>query len=448
MGCSYLGVKKESESVNSPSNMIVHIDCNSFYASCEVSFRPDLKGKPVVVANCNEAGGGIILALTKEAKALGLKRGNPIFQVKGVLDKNKVSVFPANLGKYCDISKRIMQIVREQDIIQNFIQYSVDEFFGTIPIEDSDEIHKYIELVKESINHGTGIPVSCGASTTYTLAKVATWFAKNYPAYHDICVLPKEKIDIALTKISIDNVWGIGRSSTPKLHSENINTAYQFASKSEFYINKKFSITGVRTWKELNGTPCIDISSPPKQRSIMYSRTFTYMTHDEDTLTTYISNYAAGAARKLRDQHCVCKIVTTFIATNRHRTELKQYSNSAYRRLTTATADTAMIIKTAIDMLNQIFRHGYEYKKAGVILSEVTDDTAIQMDLFATEMENPKRQRQLMKATDAINMRYGMNMVRVASQGYDTPKPDFKGFQPLKNETTNIDDIINIDCSK
>src|SRR5574344_1377422 len=136
MGCSYLGVKKESESVNSPSNMIVHIDCNSFYASSEISFRADLTGKPVVVANCNEAGGGIILALTKEAKALGLRRGNPVFQVKEVLEKNNVAIFPATLQKYCDISHRIMQVVRELDIVLDFTQYSIDEFFGSIPEDD------------------------------------------------------------------------------------------------------------------------------------------------------------------------------------------------------------------------------------------------------------------------------------------------------------------------
>jgi DNA polymerase V len=428
--------------------MIVHIDCNSFYASCEVSFRPDLKGKPVVVANCNEAGGGIILALTKEAKALGLKRGNPVFQAKDILEKNEVAIFPANLKKYCDISQRIMQIVIEQDIIQNFIQYSVDEFFGTIPIEELTEIRKYIELVKESIYQGTSIPVSCGASTTYTLAKVATWFAKHYPAYHEICILPKEKINTALVKLPIENIWGLGRASIQKLHYENINTGYDFSYKSEDFIKKRFSVTGLRTWKELHGIPCIDISTPPKQQSIMYSRTFAYMTNSKDTLITYISNYAAGAARKLRDQHCVCSSITTFIGTNRHRMDLMQYRNSACQRLNTATAETTIIVKAAIEMLKQIYREGYEYKKAGIILNDISDDTAIQMDLFALPKENPKRQRKLMQITDAINSRYGMDMIRVASQGYDTFKTNFKGFQPLKNETTNIDDIINIDCSK
>lgn len=428
--------------------MIIHIDCNSFYASCEVSLRPDLKGMPVVVANCNEAGGGIILALTKEAKDLGLKRGNPVFQVKEVLNRNHVAVFPANLRKYVDISRRIMQVVIEQDIVQNFTQYSVDEFFGTLPVDDPDELRVYINKVKEAINHGIGIPVSCGASLSYTLAKVATWYAKHYPAYHEICVLPQDKIDVALRHLPIEEVWGIGRSSAPKLHDAGIHTAYDFFQKSEGYIKYRFSITGVRTWKELHGTPCIDISSPPQQRSIMHSRTFTYMTDSEETLHTYVSNYAAAAARKLRDQHSVCNTVTTFIVTNRHRSDLPQYGNSATRRLTTATADTSKIVNGAIDMLHQIFRPHYQFKKAGVILGDIADDNAIQLDLFASPKEDPKKTRKLMEATDAINNRYGMDKVRLASQGYTEPKLDLKGFQPLKNETTNIDDIIDINCKK
>ena len=228
-------------------SMKVHIDCNSFYASCEVSLRPDLYGKPVVVANCNEAGGGVILALTKEAKALGLKRGSPVFQVKKLLEKDHVTVFPADIPKYVSISKKIMQVVLELGIVQNFIQYSVDEFFGTLPVDDTEELRIYLSKVKDAIMQSTGIPVSCGASLTNTLAKVATWFAKHYPAYHEICVLPKEKIDMALRKLPIQDVWGIGRASVPRLRYDHINTAYEFAFKSELYIKHRFSIAGVRT---------------------------------------------------------------------------------------------------------------------------------------------------------------------------------------------------------
>ena len=160
--------------------MILHIDCNSFYASCEVSLRPELKGRPVVVANYNEAGGGIILALSKEAKALGLKRGNPVFQVRQLLEQHQVVVFPANLQKYVDISRRVMKVVIESGLVMDFQRYSVDEFFATLPEMTKADTIDYVAQIKELIEHGTGIPVSCGISLTYTLAKVATWYAKRY----------------------------------------------------------------------------------------------------------------------------------------------------------------------------------------------------------------------------------------------------------------------------
>jgi DNA polymerase V len=428
--------------------MIVHIDCNSFYASCEVSLRPDLKNKPVVVANYNEAGGGIILALTKEAKALGLKRGNPVFQVKDVLDKYNVTIFPANLNKYVDISHRVMQVVIEQGIVNDFVQYSVDEFFGTIPTDSPDELRKYLSEVKETIYHGTSIPVSCGASVTNTLAKVATWYAKHYNGYQNICVLPFDKITKALQGIPIGSVWGIGYRGAPKFKSLHINTAYDYAMKSEDYIRRLTSVAGVRTWKELHGTACIDIRQKPKQQTIMHSRTFTYMTDSQDTLNSYISNYAAGAARKLREQHSVCETVTTFIMTNRHRGDLLQYGNNITRTLSVPTADTVEIVKAATDCLKKIYKAGFQYKRAGVILGGICIDDAVPQDLFSSKTNDILRSRKLMAATDAINTKYGMNMVKLASQSIAEKKLKLDNAQPMKNETTNIQDIITINCNK
>lgn len=425
--------------------MFLHIDCNTFYASCEVSLRPDLQGKPVVVANCNEAGGGIILALTKEAKALGLKRGNPVFQVKEILERNEVTIFPANLPKYVDISRRLMQVVKEQEIVLNFQQYSVDEFFGELPTDDPEELRTTAAAVKAHIGHCTGIPVSCGISLSYTLAKVATWYAKRYPGYKGVCVLPKSKIDTALRGLPIEDVWGIGRRTAPRLINSGIRNAWDFAQTPEYFIQKQLHLPGVRTWKELHGIPTIDISSPAQQKSIMHSRTFTYMTADLETLRSYISNYAAAAARKLRDQHSVCLSVSVFIATNSHRDDLAQYGNSATIRLLVATADSTVITRAAIQALDSIYLVGFQYKKAGVLLSDITTDEAIQLDLFdSPPAENMERQKRLMEVMDNLNRRYGMDTLRIASQGYSESKTNLKGFQPLRNETTNIDDIIEV----
>ena len=424
--------------------MFLHIDCNSFYASCEVALRPDLKGKPVVVANCNEAGGGIILALTKEAKALGLKRGNPVFQVTDILNKHDVAVFPANLPKYVDISKRLMQVVKDQEVVLDFKQYSVDEFFGQLPLTDPEALRQCALQVKQHIEHCTGIPVSCGVSTTYTLAKVATWYAKHYPAYECVCVLPPDKYEIALRRLPIEDVWGIGRRTVPQMHALNIHTAWDFTQRSAHEIERRFRITGLRTWQELRGTPCISIDNPAMQKSIAHTRTFARMTADKERLHSYISDFAVAAARKLRDQHSVCTQVSAFIATNPHRDDLPQYADSATVRLPAATADTRLIVRAALDALDALFRSGFMYKRAGVVLTDITSDAAVQLDLFTQSAEQHHKSKALMGVLDRLTTRYGMDSVRLASQSSAEEKPDLTNFQPLRNQTTDINDIIEV----
>ena len=231
--------------------MIIHIDCNTFFASCEVAFKPELHGKPVAVANINEAGGGVILALTAEAKQLGLKRGMPVFQAKKLIQDNGVVLLPVNHDKYRKTSNKIMQLVVEQDIIQNFVQYSVDEFFGEIPVDNEDKVRHYVKKVKDLILKETDIPVSCGCSQTYTLAKVATWYSKHYNGYKGICVLSEANREKALARLSISDVWGIGRQSTKFLTQNGIATALDFTRMSEAYVRRTMKIVGLRTWQEL-----------------------------------------------------------------------------------------------------------------------------------------------------------------------------------------------------
>lgn len=430
---------------------ILHIDCNSFYASCEVSFRPELKGKPVVVANYNEAGGGIILALTKEAKSLGLKRGNPVFQVKDVLEKNHVAIFPANLQKYVDISRRIVSLVQELDMVIHFHRYSVDEFFAEIPVfKSKSDMRDYIGIIKEAIEHGTGIPVSCGIASTNTLAKVATWYAKHYEGYKGICILEAVDTEKALRGIPIADVWGVGWRSAPKMKQMGIRTAWDYYQRPKAFVQNKFHVTGVRTWTELHGQPAIDLTIPPKQQTIMHSRTFVYMEHDLEKLKNYIRDFAVAAARKLRDQHSVCRSVTVFANTNRHRGDLDQYSNGFTVHLTEDTSDTTAIVKAAQQALEAIYLPYYEYKRAGVILGDIMSDEAVQQDLFSTSSgEETRKHRRLMAATDHINVRYGMNKVQPASllqtpeehkkKGHDTLQ-----YEPWRNQSTNLDDVIEV----
>ena len=455
MGCCYLGTEKENHSLIllvMPNPFILHIDCNSFYASCEVSLRPELKGKPVVVANYNEAGGGIILALSKEAKALGLKRGNPVFQVREILEKHQVTVFPSNLAKYVDISRRIVKIVEELDMVQDFCRYSVDEFFATIPeIKKREDIVSFVGIIKEAIEHGIDIPVSCGIAPTYTLAKVATWYAKRYEGYKGICVLEKEHVEKALRGLPVNDIWGVGWRTAPKMKKMGILTAWDYVQRPKSFIQSRFHITGVRTWMELQGIPAIDISTPPKQQSIMHSRTFTYMVSDRNKLSDFIRDYSVAVARKLRDQHSVCQSVTVFIHTNRHREDLDQYANGFTVHLKEGTADTSVIIKAALQAFDTVFLPHYQYKRAGVLLGDIISDEAVQQDLFASSGEEIKKNRRLMKVTDGINTRYGMNTVQPASL-LITPEEQKKTaeqrnglkFEPFLSQTTNLDDVIEV----
>lgn len=399
--------------------MIIHIDCNSFFASVEVAFHPELKGRPIVVANCNEAGGGIILALTKEAKNMGLHRGDPIFKVKKILESNNVAVFPADHRKYRDVSRHIMQTVKQQELVLDFLQYSVDEFFGTIPDDDPATVRQCARQVVAEIERNCNIPVSCGCSGTYTLAKTATWFAKRYEAYNGICIITPDVTEKALRLVPIESVWGIGRRSAPKLKHYGISTAYDFASLGESVVNELMTVTGVRTWQELHGTPAIDLSTPAHQQSIMHSRTFAFMETEISKLNELLSNYAADAAASLRSDSCLCRTITVFICTNPHRTDLPQYSNSDTAKLQTATSNTQEIVRVALEVLSRIYIKGYKYKRMGIILGRLVEDIGYQLDLF--DKVNTLQNRRLMETADRLNAKFGRNTVRLTIQGNHTP---------------------------
>ena len=402
--------------------MFLHIDCNSYFASCEVATRPGLEGRPVVVANDNEAGGGIILALTAEAKALGLKRGTPLFKVRNLMRLNDVVVCPADHKKYRRISRQIMEAVQRQAIVLDFVQYSVDEFFGTPPVEEPEEVRHYVRKVMELITTTTGIPVSCGCSQSYTLAKVATHYAKQYKGYKGICVLTPENRRKALTMLDIADVWGIGRKNRKKLQERGILTAQDFADCDEKVIESLFTITGIRTWRELRGIPSIDLHRPAQQRSIMQSRTFAYMTDRLGDLEQYVRTFTTTCAVHLREQHGVCRSVTVFLATNRHRDDLAQYRNSGSVRLPSPTADTPTLIKAALAALGTLYREGFMYKQAGVILTDISEEEGMQLDLF-TEPEDARR-RKLMQVADALNKKFGSDTVNFGTHPSHGAPPD------------------------
>ena len=405
--------------------MYIHLDCNNFFVSCELVSRPELKGTPVVVANDNGNNGGIILALNPEAKAVGLKRGNPLFQVTQIIEQQHVTVIDVHHHLYHEVSRHIMEEVRKTEMVLGFVQYSVDEFFGQMPDDDPTRLRGYLQTLKDLIMDKTGIPVSCGAGLSYTLAKTATWFAKHYPAYKGICIMPADKRETALSQVPVKEVWGIGRRSIKKIEQAGVKTALDYARKPEKWVNRLFGVVGVRTWKELNGLPAITIASHERQKSIMYSRTFARMTSNKTVLLRELSNYASAATRKLREQKSLCQTVSLFLATNRHREDLAQYFADDTIKLSTATDDSTQIIHAVTLLLDRLFQDKYQYKQAGVILGQLQHADAVQLDLFAqNQVDETNKQKRLMQAIDGINKRFGRNQIHFAVQGTETDIDD------------------------
>jgi len=305
------------------------------------------------------------------------------------------------------------------------VQYSVDEFFGMMPEDDPTRLRSYLQTLKDLILEKTGIPVSCGAGMSYTLAKTATWFAKHYPAYKGICIMPADKREQALAKVPVKDVWGIGRRSIKPIEQQGIKTALDYAHQPEAWVNRRFGVVGVRTWKELNGIPAITIASHDRQKSIMYSRTFAHMTSSRSVLLRELSNYASAATRKLREQGSLCQTVTVFLATNRHREDLAQYHADDTIRLSTATDDSTQIIYAVTQLLDRLFRENYQFKQAGVILGQLQHNQGVQLDLFAPDQVNEHaKQKRLMQAIDGINKRFGRNQIHFAVQGTDADTDD------------------------
>lgn len=381
------------------------IDCNTYFASCEVATRPGTEGKPLVVANETENGGGVILALTAEAKALGLKRGTPLFKVRDILSRQGVIICPVDHKKYRRISHTIMQAVQEQGIVLNFVQYSVDEFFGTLPLTDPGEARHYARKVMDLIWEVSHVPVGCGISLTNTLAKTATWFAKRYRGYHGVCVITAQQRERALALVPVGEVWGIGRRQRARLEAAGIVTALDLARTPRQQLEPIMNTAGLHTWADLRGQRAVELKNHSRQQSIMQSHTFAEMTRDKHFLDVQVAAFTNRCAVTLRSQKSLCSSLMVFVSTNRYRADLPQYRNSVTLSLPRPTSNTPLLLKTARQALDQLFRPGFLYKQAGVVLLGITPDEGQQLDLFTVEQD--ERQRRLMQVADSLNRRFG-----------------------------------------
>lgn len=414
-------------------------DCNNFYCSCERVFHPDLIGKPVVVLSNND---GCVIARSEESKALGIKMGEVFYQVKEKLEQNDVAVFSSNYNLYGDMSRRVMSLLSRYS--PKVDVYSIDEAFLDLSgMGTSEELIGYCKKMVRFIHKGTGIPISLGIAPTKTLAKMASKFAKKHKGYQGVCLIDTdEKREKALKLFPVEDVWGIGYRSVDKLAYHGIKTAWDLTQKSESWIRKELTVTGVRTWKELRGESCISIEELPHKKSICTSRSFAEQGLNKlADVEEAVANFAAQCSRKLREQHTVCCSITVFAHTSRFREDLPQSYIYQTANLTVPSNNHQELVSTAVKMLRANWKDSdqYYYKKAGVIVWGICRDNAIQGNLFDTV--NREKLAALAKTIDAINRKNGHNKIRVAVQG------DEKGWQ-LKREyiskqyTTNLEDVI------
>ena len=426
------------------------IDCDNCYVSCERVFRPDLNGKPVVVLSNND---GCIVARSNEAKKLGIKAGLPYFKLQEQFPDQKIAVFSSNYELYGELTGRVVEIIRQE--APQYFRYSIDECFVCLDGMERVDLKQWGENLHKRIKKSVGVPVSIGLAPNKTLAKMASHFAKKYPGYHHCCMIDSDdKRNKALKLYPVDEVWGIGRRYAAKLESLGIHTAYDFASMSKEALNATFNnIVIYRTWAELNGIDCVPNEAMAKKKSICTSRSFNGMISDLETIEIHVANYAARCAEKLRQQNTVASIVGVFLNTNYFRDDLPQYWQFKEINLPTPTNSTTTIVKAAHGVLGDIFKEGYQYKKAGVIVMGIAATSPIQLNLFDINAERFEKLKSLDKVIDRINKLNGTETVILAAQQYrqkneqgksevfaNAIKHDFRS----KNPTTRWSDIIRL----
>ena len=418
-------------------------DCNNFYCSCERVFHPELNGRPVVVLSNND---GCVIARSEEAKKLGLKMGDPFFQVRDLLERERVAVFSSNYTLYGSMSGRVMSLLSQYT--PSLDVYSIDEAFLDLSnMGDSQRMKRYGEQIARRVHKATGIPISVGIAPTKTLAKMGSKFAKKYKGYHGCCLIDTpERRQKALELFPVEDVWGIGRRIAKQLAYYNITTAADFARQKESWVRSKFSVTTVRTWKELNGESCIVLDDMSQKKSICTSRSFAGQgISDFGILEEAVANFASRCAAKLRHQRSCCQGVTVFAHTSPFREDVPSHFIQQSVQLSVPTQDTAEIIKTAVGMLRENFPAQESisapalFKKAGVIIWNITSARVVQQDLFDTI--DRTKQKALLEAIDEINRRNGHDTVRIATQGTNV-RFGLQNAYLSHQYTTNIDDVI------
>ena len=396
-----------------PMPVFALVDCNNFYASCEKLFRPDLKDTPVVVLSNND---GCVVARSREAKLLGIKMGVPVFQIKSEMLRHGILAFSSNYALYTDLSSRVMRTLEE--MAPRVEVYSIDEaFLDLTGIESVLSLVEFGQQVRERIGHWIGITVCVGIAPTKTLAKLANHAAKKYPATQGVVDLTNpDRQRRLLALVPVDDVWGVGKRLSKRLNALGITTALDLANASPRAIRDQFSVVLERTVRELNGESCIELEEiPPTKKQIVCSRSFGVKVTHFELLREAVCEYATRATEKLRKEQQQAKVLTVFIRTSPFKDNEPQYSNSASGELLIPSCDTRDFIELANHLLKRIWKDGFRYAKAGVMLSDFYDPGMFQPGLF-DDVSIRSNSQQLMSVLDTINQS-GAGKVFFAGQG-------------------------------
>lgn len=399
------------------------VDCNNFYASCEKLFDPKLKRTPVVVLSNND---GCVVARSAEAKALGIPMGAPWFKVRQSAEQQGVVAYSSNYALYADISNRVVEVL--SDFTPNIEVYSIDESFLELSgfTEVEPDLAAYGQRIRQRVADWLGIAVCVGIGPSKTLAKLANHCAKKGLAGEngvcDFTVMSQDDLSRLFASIDIEEVWGVGRKISQRLVEMGICTVEQLRTADPDLIRRRFSVVLERTVRELRGVSCLALEevAPPKQQ-IMSSRSFSRLISDRGELEEAVASYMATAAEKLRRQHCLAGVVQVYIRTNVFKPDEPQYQRAMAVPLPAPTDDTRVLTGWALGILRKIFRPGFAYHKAGIMLLDLVPQHQRQATLFETADGESERAQALMQVLDEINARYGRRTLKFAAEGLARP---------------------------
>ncbi|MFV7360880.1 Y-family DNA polymerase [Citrobacter portucalensis] len=395
--------------------MFALVDVNSFYASCETAFRPDLKGRPVVVLSNND---GCVIARNAEAKTVGVKMGDPYFKQKDLFRRYGVVCFSSNYELYADMSSRVMFTL--EALSPRCEIYSIDEAFCDLAgVRNCRVLEDFGRELKDAVYQNTGLAVGVGIAQTKTLAKLANHAAKKWQRQTggvvDLSNLDRQRKLMAA--LPVDEVWGVGRRISKKLEAMGIKTVLDLADTDIRFIRKHFNVVLERTVRELCGEPCLELEEfAPVKQEIVCSRSFGERITDYDAMRQAICSYASRAAEKLRGEHQYCRFISTFVKTSPFALNEPYYGNSASVKLLTPTQDSRDIIAAATRSLDAIWKDGHRYQKAGVMLGDFFSQGIAQLNLF--DDNAPRRgSEKLMEVLDHLNAKEGKGALYFAGQG-------------------------------